>query len=306
MYLLCGCVEGDSQTVVTYSVQQHDTLTNIADLLSAELSSIQSMNPDLIQNSNSIGVGWVLFVPMESKGIHPKKGIKHKWTIVVGTLSAVLLISVLALIVILGRKLSCQDGKEDPKAVSKTLSANKAHSFHNQYLHNKEDIPIFESERPLIYSPEDIEIATSNFDETKKIGEGGYGSVYFGVLGEQEVAIKKMRSSKSKEFFAELKVLCKVHHINVVELLGYASGEDHLYLVYEYVRNGSLSEYLHDPLLKGRQPLSWTARTQIALDAAKGLEYIHDHTKDCYVHRDIKTSNILLDEGFRAKVLFNF
>ncbi|KAI6694878.1 hypothetical protein NL676_022588 [Syzygium grande] len=242
---------------------------------------------------------------MENNGIpSPKKGIKHKWTIVVGTLSAVLLISVLALIIIVGRRLSCQDAKEDPKAVSKTLSANKAYSFHNQYLHkeNKEDFPIFESERPLIYSLEDIEFATSNFDETKKIGEGGYGSVYFGVLGEQEVAIKKMRSSKSKEFFAELKVLCKIHHINVVELLGYASGEDHLYLVYEYVRNGSLSDHLHDPLLKGRHPLSWTARMQIALDAAKGLEYIHDHTKDRYVHRDIKTSNILLDEGLRAKV----
>ncbi|CAL5326551.1 unnamed protein product [Camellia sinensis] len=83
--------------------------------------------------------------------------------------------------------------------------------------------------------------------------------------------IKKMRSNKSKEFFAELKVLCKIHHINV--LLGYAS----------------------------HQPLSSTARTQIALDAVKGIEYIHDHTKARYVHRDIKTSNILLDETLRAK-----
>ncbi|CAL5373510.1 unnamed protein product [Camellia sinensis] len=113
--------------------------------------------------------------------------------------------------------------------------------------------------------------------------------------------IKKMRSNKSKEFFAELKVLCKIHHINVVELLGYASGDDHLYLVYEYIQNGSVSDHLHDPLLKGHQPLSSTARTQIALDAVKGIEYIHDHTKARYVHRDIKTSNILLDETLRAK-----
>ncbi|KAL0421416.1 UNVERIFIED_CONTAM: LysM domain receptor-like kinase [Sesamum latifolium] len=93
-----------------------------------------------------------------------------------------------------------------------------------------------------------------------------------------------MRSNKSKEFLAELKVLCKIHHINVVELLGYASGDDHLYLVYDH------------------QPLSWSARTQVALDAARGIEYIHDHTKARYVHRDIKTTNILLDEGLRAKV----
>ncbi|KAL6294461.1 hypothetical protein ACE6H2_002603 [Prunus campanulata] len=134
------------------------------------------------------------------------------------------------------------------------------------------DGPVFESDGPVIFGVEQIEEATGYFDETKKIGEGGYGSVYFGVIGEK------------------------------VELLGYASGDDHLYLVYEYVQNGSLSEHLHDPLLKGHQPLSWTARTQIALDAAKGIEYIHDHTKARYVHRDIKTSNILLDEGLRAKV----
>ncbi|OWM76100.1 hypothetical protein CDL15_Pgr009746 [Punica granatum] len=160
------------------------------------------------------------------------------------------------------------------------------------------DLSAFGSERPIVFTLEEIEDATSDFAESKKIGEGGYGSVYFGVLvGGQvyrialdhyassstyhrEVAVKKMRSSKSKEFLAELKVLVKIHHINVVELLGYASREDHLYLVYEYVQNGSLNDHLHDPLLKGHQPLSWTARTQIAL----------------------KTSNILLDEGLRAKV----
>ncbi|KAF0918989.1 hypothetical protein E2562_027626 [Oryza meyeriana var. granulata] len=165
-----------------------------------------------------------------------------------------------------------------------------------------DEIDPFQTERPVIFSLRALEDATSNFDGKRKIGEGGYGSVYLGFIGTHEIAVKKMKASKSKEFFAELKVLCKVHHINVVELIGYAAGDDHLYLVYEYVQNGSLSEHLHDPLLKGHQPLSWTARTQIAMDAARGIEYIHDHTKTCYVHRDIKTSNILLDNGLRAKV----
>ncbi|KAK9090759.1 hypothetical protein Sjap_023936 [Stephania japonica] len=164
------------------------------------------------------------------------------------------------------------------------------------------DVTAFESEKPVIFSIQEVEEATTGFSESRKIGEGGFGCVYLGVLGDKEVAIKKMKSSKSKEFFAELKVLCKIHHINVVELLGYASGNDHLYLVYEYIQNGSLSDHLHDPLLQGHQPLSWTARAQIALDAARGIEYIHDHTKTRYVHRDIKTSNILIDEGLRAKV----
>ncbi|KAJ0047930.1 hypothetical protein Pint_15514 [Pistacia integerrima] len=150
------------------------------------------------------------------------------------------------------------------------------------------DAATFESERPVIYSVEEIEEATFNFDDSMKIGEGGYGSVYVGTLKEQEVAIKKMKSSRSKEFLSELKVLCKIHHINVVELLGYASSDNHFYLIYEYVQHGSLNEHLHDPLLK--------------VDAASGIEYIHDHTKARYVHRDIKTSNILLDQGHRAKV----
>ncbi|GAU33821.1 hypothetical protein TSUD_221580 [Trifolium subterraneum] len=86
---------------------------------------------------------------------------------------------------------------------------------------NRKDATQFESERPVIYDFEEIEVATNNFDETRRIGVGGYGTVYFGMLEDK------------------------------VELLGYTSGDDHLYLVYEYVPNGSLSEHLHDPLLKG-------------------------------------------------------
>ncbi|KAK9276192.1 hypothetical protein L1049_005723 [Liquidambar formosana] len=252
--LVCGCIEGSSQIVVTYTVQENDTLSNIASLLSSTVSGIESMNKNLTQNPDIIDVDWVLFVPMEKNAI-PNQGAgkRQKWTVIIGVLSTVTLLSMSALIVILLRKNRFQqNSEEDPKAVSKILSAKRTFSLQNQHLHNEnmEDVTAFESERPVIFSLKEIEEATNNFDETRKIGEGGYGSVYFGVLGEQEVAIKKMRSNKTKEFFAELKVLCKIHHINVVELLGYASGDDHLYLVYEYVRNGSLNDHLHDPLLK--------------------------------------------------------
>nr|GMD95742.1 lysM domain receptor-like kinase 3 [Ipomoea batatas] len=236
--LVCGCVEKESQIVVTYTVQPKDTLSSISSLLTAQISEMESLNPYLKATPNLIDVGWLIYVPLELNGI--------------------------------------------PEPDS--------------------DAAVFESERPVVYSLEEIAAATADFDETRKIGSGGYGCVYSGMLGKQEVAIKKMRSNKSKEFVAELKVLCKIHHINVVELLGYATGDDHLCLVYEYIINGSLSDHLHDPLLKGRQPLCWTARVQIALDAGRGIEYIHDLTKHQYVHRDIKTSNILLDQSLRAKV----
>uniref|UniRef100_A0A0E0MXS6 Protein kinase domain-containing protein n=1 Tax=Oryza rufipogon TaxID=4529 RepID=A0A0E0MXS6_ORYRU len=235
IHLPCGCSSTAPEGVLSYAVQDGDTLGNIASLFRSSWKDILDLNPR-VANPDFIKPGWILFIPMGVAGPSNKK------------------------------------------------------------------IDPFQTERPVIFSLRAIEDATSNFDEKRKIGEGGYGSVYLGFIGTHEIAVKKMKASKSKEFFAELKVLCKIHHINVVELIGYAAGDDHLYLVYEYVQNGSLSEHLHDPLLKGHQPLSWTARTQIAMDSARGIEYIHDHTKTCYVHRDIKTSNILLDNGLRAKV----
>ncbi|KAK8310498.1 hypothetical protein V6Z12_D02G190100 [Gossypium hirsutum] len=305
MHLICGCLESQSTTVVTYTVQQGDSLSSMATQLSTSINDIQSLNRNLTSNPDFINSGWVLYVPMAKDRIPavPKRKGGIKWTIIIVILSAVTLFSMIALLIILVRRKAQQMSEEDPKPVSKSISA-RAFSLQNSFLYkdNIEDVTAFESDRPMIYSLEEIEEATDNFDETKKIGTGGYGYVYHGILGAKEVAVKKMKSSKSKEFFAELKVLCKVHHINVVELLGFASGDDHLYLVYEYVQNGSLNDHLHEPLLKGHQPLSWTARAQIALDAAKGIEYIHDHTKARYVHRDIKTSNILLDKGLRAKV----
>ncbi|KAL8208250.1 hypothetical protein R6Q57_007662 [Mikania cordata] len=306
MHLLCGCSDHDSQVMVTYTVEPHDTLSDIASRLSAEVSEIESTNSGLIRKSGFIDAGWVLFVPMYKNGVPSlklKKGKSHKWLIILAILLLViaLLLCVSIILMFMKRKISKQHDKENPKAVSKSISFSKPASTHTR-KESIEGIAGLDTERPLIYDFSEIAEATNNFNDSRKIGEGGYGSVYFGILGEKEVAIKKMRSNKSKEFLAELKVLCKIHHINVVELLGFASGDDHLYLVYEFISNGSLSEHLHDPLLKGHQPLSWTARTQIALDAAKGIEYIHDHTKERYVHRDIKTSNILLDNRLRAKV----
>ncbi|KAG6601525.1 LysM domain receptor-like kinase 3, partial [Cucurbita argyrosperma subsp. sororia] len=315
--LLCGCVEDESKIVVSYTVQSRDTLSQIASLLRADATEIHNLNAKLIEDPALIVPNWVLFVPMFKNAYQNTKGPtkKHVWTIVIAILATLTVVSLGALAVIfIRRKLKKSKQNNDPqnsRAPSRSFSTFGTSSFQYPFSKPKseaqkrsfrQDVSAFESEKTLIFTVEEIQEATANFDESRKIGEGGYGIVYHGVLNQQEVAIKKMKSNKSKEFFAELKVLCRIHHINVVELLGYASGDDHLYLVYEYVPNGSLSDHLHDPLKRGYQPLSWTTRTQIALDAAKGIEYIHDHTKARYVHRDIKTSNILLDESLGAKV----
>ncbi|KAJ7963080.1 LysM receptor kinase [Quillaja saponaria] len=161
---------------------------------------------------------------------------------------------------------------------------------------------VFEMDKPIIFTYEEILSSTDGFSDSSLLGHGTYGSVYYGLLRDQEVAIKRMTATKTKEFMLEMKVLCKVHHTNLVELIGYAASDDELFLSYEYAQKGSLRSHLHDPQNKGHSSLSWIMRVQIALDAARGLEYIHEHTKTHYVHRDIKTSNILLDSAFRAKI----
>ncbi|KAG6746055.1 hypothetical protein POTOM_050567 [Populus tomentosa] len=319
VHLVCGCVEVETKEIVTYTVQENDTLTGIAELLSAELTGIKNLNERFIRNPSLIDVGWVLFVPREKNGIQaPKQGKQHHLAIILGTLSAVTLFLVCSLLLFLhGRNRNHKNRKEDPEVVNKAQSPTrtslrthfrekyiKGVNFHCDCSCETKFLGVdatFESERPVVvYILKEIDEATSQFDESRKIGAGGCGIVYVGTLKEREVAIKKMKSSRSKEFYSELKVLCKIHHINV--LLGYATGDNHLYLVYEYIQNGSLNDHLHDPLLEGHSPLSWLARAQIALDAARGIEYIHDHTKARYVHRYIKTSNILLDKGLGAKV----
>ncbi|XP_076898353.1 lysM domain receptor-like kinase 3 [Bidens hawaiensis] len=161
---------------------------------------------------------------------------------------------------------------------------------------------VFDVEKPVVVLYEEVFSCTDGFSESNLLGHGTYGSVYYGLLREQEVAVKRMTATKTKEFIAEMKLLCKVHHTNLVELIGYAASDDELFLIYEYAQKGSLGSHLHDPQNKGHPTLSWIMRVQIALDAARGLEYIHEHTKPHYVHRDIKTSNILLDGAFKAKI----
>ncbi|GAB4861475.1 hypothetical protein Ancab_036677 [Ancistrocladus abbreviatus] len=160
--------------------------------------------------------------------------------------------------------------------------------------------------------------ATNNFSRDHKIGSGGFGSVYRATLEDgREVAIKRAEASfvspsnplgftkrqedKHAAFVAELQFLSRLNHKNLVRLLGFCEDNDELVLVYEYMSNGTLHEHLHK--LKSLSPLaSWSARLKVALDAARGIEYLHAYAVPPIIHRDIKSSNILLNANWRAKV----
>ncbi|XP_051114849.1 probable receptor-like protein kinase At2g42960 [Andrographis paniculata] len=151
----------------------------------------------------------------------------------------------------------------------------------------------------------DLEIATNRFSAECIIGEGGYGIVYQGkLINGTEVAVKKLLNNlgqAEKEFRVEVEAIGHVRHKNLVRLLGYCIEGVHRMLVYEYVNNGNLEQWLHGA--KRQQGiLTWEARMKVLLGTAKALAYLHESIEPKVVHRDIKSSNILIDDEFNAKV----
>ncbi|PRQ32072.1 putative protein kinase RLK-Pelle-LRR-VIII-1 family [Rosa chinensis] len=154
-----------------------------------------------------------------------------------------------------------------------------------------------------LFSFEELKKYTNGFSEENDIGSGGYGQVYRGTLPMgQTVAIKRAKRESMQgapEFKAEVELLSRVHHKNLVSLVGFCLDQGEQMLVYEYVQNGDLLDSL---LGKSGIRLDWMRRLKVALGAAKGLAYLHEHANPTIIHRDIKSNNILLDKDLEAKV----
>ncbi|CAM0954595.1 unnamed protein product [Alopecurus aequalis] len=155
------------------------------------------------------------------------------------------------------------------------------------------------------YTLKELETATGMFADENVIGEGGYGIVYHGVLDNgTQVGVKTLlnnRGQAEKEFKVEVEAIGRVRHKNLVRLLGYCAEGSQRMLVYEYVDNGNLEQWLHGDV-GPVSPLTWENRMKIILGTAKGLMYLHEGLEPKVVHRDVKSSNILLDKNWNAKL----
>ncbi|XP_062171192.1 probable LRR receptor-like serine/threonine-protein kinase At1g06840 [Alnus glutinosa] len=149
----------------------------------------------------------------------------------------------------------------------------------------------------------EMAMATNNFNSSTQIGQGGYGKVYKGILADGTVvAIKRAQEGSlqgEKEFLTEIELLSRLHHRNLVSLIGYCDEEGEQMLVYEFMPRGTLRDQLS---AKSKEPLSFDMRLGISLGSAKGILYLHTEANPPIFHRDIKASNILLDSNYTAKV----
>ncbi|KAK9699726.1 hypothetical protein RND81_08G192000 [Saponaria officinalis] len=308
----CSCgnrsVSTDYGLFITYPLIPGDTLSSIAQVVDLNASLLQEYNPGV---DFGAGAGLVYIPGKDSNGSyrpldsHASPGPGNSPSppmspgispgIVAGVCVAIGLIALLGCWYFgcIRRKKSKHALLSDQSEIQLAKEANVTAQPEGTSV-----IPGVKIDKSVEFSYVELSNATNNFSLAHIIGQGGFAVVYYGELRGEKTAIKKMDMQATKEFLAELKVLSHVHHLNLVRLIGYCV-ERSLFLVYEYIENGTLSQHLRG---SDRPPLPWTTRVQIALDSARGLEYIHEHTVPVYIHRDIKSPNILIDNKFRAKV----
>lgn len=210
---------------------------------------------------------------------------------------------------------STEGAPEQPEAHFLNAAKNNGNGFQGDYKMSegaKSGPPqkIAPIEAPAL-SLEELKEATDNFGAKALIGEGSYGRVYYAMLSDgQPAAIKKLdvnsQPEANSEFLAQISMVSRLKHDHIVELVGYCVEGTLRVLAYEFATMGSLHDILHGRKgVQGAQPgpvLDWMQRVKIAVGAAKGLEYLHEKVQPHIIHRDIRSSNVLLFDDFKAKI----
>ncbi|KAJ4961724.1 hypothetical protein NE237_021634 [Protea cynaroides] len=200
----------------------------------------------------------------------------------------------------------------DPEILKITVAGPSANGVASSETYSRtssgpSDIHMVETGN-MVISIQVLRNVTNNFSEKNILGRGGFGTVYKGELHDgTKIAVKRMNAGVMTEkglteFKSEIAVLTKVRHRHLVALLGYCLEGNERLLVYEYMPQGTLSQHLFNWKEEGLMPLEWTKRLSIALDVARGVEYLHGLAHQSFIHRDLKPSNILLGDDMRAKV----
>lgn len=188
-----------------------------------------------------------------------------------------------------------------------SVSVGAVSETHTMPASESGDIQMVEAGN-MVISIQVLKSVTNNFSKENILGQGGFGTVYKGELHDgTKIAVKRMECAVITEkglaeFKSEIAVLTKVRHRHLVALLGYCLDGNEKLLVYEYMPQGTLSRHLFNWPEEGIKPLEWSRRLTIALDVARGVEYLHNLAHQSFIHRDLKPSNILLGDDMRAKV----
>ncbi|KAF3437796.1 hypothetical protein FNV43_RR20552 [Rhamnella rubrinervis] len=243
--------------------------------------------------------------PRESKSNSSKK-----WILVgVGTGAALLLLLALFAAIALIRKAKTVSLPPIPTSTSPPKPNKKSAADGGDYMETTPESWSTISSQGIryaiesvsVYKLEEVQRATENFNESNKIGRGG-SSVYRGLFKGDAAAVKIMKGDVS----SEINILKRINHSNIIRLSGFCVHGGNTYLVYEYADNGCVADWLHHQPPNNNDnnklTLSWKHRVQIAHDVADALNYLHNFTKPPYIHKNLKTTNILLDGSFRAKI----
>ncbi|XP_062089860.1 G-type lectin S-receptor-like serine/threonine-protein kinase SD2-5 [Humulus lupulus] len=225
--------------------------------------------------------GYVSYIKLSSNGVENEEEKNHMLIVVVILVSTILVIfsMVYTGFLYLRRK-------------KRQLDCAQEASDDDDFFYNLSGMPV-----RFTYS--DLCLATENF--SRKVGQGGFGSVYLGVLPDgTQLAVKKLEvvDHWKKEFKAEVSIIGSIHHVHLVKVKGFCTEGPHRLLVYEYMAKGSLDKWIFN----NNQLLDWNTRFNIALGTAKGLAYLHEECEVKIMHCDIKPENVLLDDNFVAKV----
>ncbi|CAL9166388.1 unnamed protein product [Musa hybrid cultivar] len=212
-------------------------------------------------------------------------------------------VSLVACLCVRRRLRSCSCSEPDLTALK-----TRAYSFHKEPVKVRPDLEELKIRRAQMFTYEELEKATGGFGEESLVGKGSFSCVFKGVLRDGTVVAVKRATKASdvkkntKEFHTELDLLSRLNHAHLLNLLGYCEEGGERLLVYEFMAHGSLYQHLHGKDASLKRRLDWVRRVTIAVQAARGIEYLHGYACPPVIHRDIKSSNILIDEEHNARV----